>query len=484
MRREDIQAVYREGLDAVVSLVERLFSIIETQQIDIEGLKTQVKELQERLATNSSNSNKPPSSDGFNKQTRSLRKKSQKKRGGQFKHQGSRLGLSDNPDASFFHHPQSCVACGASLEHSPAGVVDERRQVFDLPPLKLEVTEHRVCRKTCPCCGAESVREFPPAVPQGASYGERIKGFLLYLHKAQLLPCERSCQVVKDLFAHPISQGTLQTITRECSAELAEVGEIIRAGIITAEVANFDETGIYVAGKRDWLHTASTDRLTSYECDPQRGREAIERIGILPKFKGVACHDAYSSYLSYACLHSLCNAHHLRELKFLEEVQQREWSREMKELLLKIKERVAQARHSGGERLCQATQTKFVKAYKAILQQGFEREQLEPVLATGKRGRKKQSKAKNLLDRLEKYQAETLRFMGDFSVPFDNNLAERDLRMMKVQQKISGCFRTTEGAKDFCRIRSYISTMRKQGHNLLEALRSVFAGNPIVPDTG
>ncbi len=484
MRRDEIHAVYREGLDAVVLLVERLFSIIETQQIDIEALKTQVKELQERLATNSSNSNKPPSSDGFNKQTRSLRKKSKKKSGGQFGHHGSRLTFSDNPDSLLLHHPQSCLACGASLEHVPAGAVAQRRQVFDLPPVTLQVTEHRVGKKTCLCCGAENVGEFPPAVPPGASYGERIKGFLLYLHKSQLLPVERSCQVVEDLFAHHISQGTLHNITSECSAELAEVCDIIRAGIIKSEVANFDETGSYVAGRRDWLHTASTRRLTFYECDPQRGRAAIERIGILPKFHGVACHDAYSSYLSYACLHSLCNAHHLRELSFLAEVQDREWSREMKALLLKIKERVEKAGHRGVQALCQATQTKFAQAYQSILQRGFEREQLEPVLETGKRGRKKQSKAKNLLDRLEKYQGETLRFMRDFSVPFDNNLAERDLRMMKVQQKISGCFRTKEGAADFCRIRSYLSTMKKQGHNLLEALRSAFAGNPIVPDTG
>jgi len=321
-------------------------------------------------------------------------------------------------------------------------------------------------------------------VPPGASYGERIKGFLLYLHKAQLIPCERSCQIVEDLFSQSISQGTLQTITRTCSEELAAVCEMIRAGIIKAEVANFDETGIYVACQRDWLHTASTKKLTYYECDQQRGRAAIERIGILPKFNGVACHDAYRSYSGYSCLHSLCNAHHLRELKFLEEVQNKAWAVEMKELLLKLKSRVEKALGQGKQALCQATQTRFAKSYQAILQQGFEREAEEPVMETGKRGRKKQSKAKNLLDRLEKNHEETLRFMRDFRVPFDNNLAERDLRMMKVQQKISGCFRTTEGATDFCRIRTYLSTMRKQGHNLLEALSSVFAGNPIVPDTG
>jgi len=486
MRRDEIQTVYEQGLDAVVELVERLFSIIETQRVDVEVLKTQVRELQERLSTNSSNSSKPPSSDGFNKQTRSLRKKSKKKRGGQLGHRGSRLRMSEKPDSTLLHQPQSCSFCGSSLEEVEGRVLDERRQVFDLPPLKLEVTEHRVVKKKCQCCGAENLGEFPVGAHKGASYGERIKGFLVYLHKGQLIPSERSCQIVEDLFSHRVSEGTLQSITRECSAELEEVCAQIKAGIIKAAVANFDETGIYVEQHRDWLHTCSTNHLTYYAFDSKRGRMAMDRIGILPEFNGVACHDALSSYLSYLCRHSLCNSHHLRELIFLEEVQNRVWAFELKRLLLKIKGRVDKARARGKTELSKSGQTRFVNAYKAILQRGFEREREDPAppQPTGKRGRKKQSKAKNLLDRLEKYQEETLRFMRDFRVPFDNNLAERDLRMMKVQQKISGCFRTKEGAKDFCRIRSYISTMKKQGHNLLESLRSVFAGNPLLPDTG
>ncbi len=486
MRRDDIQAVYSEGVDSVVELVERLFSVIETQRVDLEVLQTQVKELQERLAINSSNSSQPPSADGFNKQTRSLRKKSKKKSGGQKGHTGSRLALRAQPDATLVHQRVSCSSCGSSLAEVAGEVLRERRQVFDLPPLKLAVTEHRVSQKRCPGCGAQQVGEFPLAVRKGASYGERIKGFLLYLHKGQLIPSERSCQIVEDLFSHSVSEGTLHRLTREGSAELAAVCDLIKAGVIKAAVANFDETGLYVEQQRDWLHTSSTNRLTSYAVDSQRGRAAIDRIGILPVFKGIACHDALASYLSYLCPHSLCNAHHLRELTFVAEVQNREWACEMKRLLLKIKSCVDQARLSGTTQLSKSAQTRFVHAYQAILQRGFAREQLEPmpVQPRGKRGRQKQSKAKNLLDRLCKYKEETLRFMRDFRVPFDNNLAERDLRMMKVQQKISGCFRTKEGATDFCRIRSYISTMKKQGHNLLESLRSVFAGNPLLPDTG
>ncbi len=486
MRRDEIQAVYSEGVDAVVSLVERLFSIIETQRLDIEVLKTQVKDLQQRLAMTSSNSSKPPSSDGFNKQTRSLRKKSKKKRGGQKGHPGSRLALRELPDSTLLHHPQSCSSCGRSLAEVLPRILDERRQVFDLPPLSVEVTEHRISKKSCPGCRSETLGEFPLDVQKGVSYGSRIKGFLLYLHKGQLIPSRRSCQIVEDLFSQAVSEGTLQTITREGSKELEEGCELIKAAITRAEVVNFDETGIYVEKHRDWLHSSSTNRLTYYAVDSQRGREAIERIGILPRFAGIACHDALASYLSYWCQHALCNAHHLRELTFLQEVQSRIWAGEMKRLLVSIKRAVERARAKRKTALSKSTQTRFVNAYQAILQRGFEREQQElmPRQPRGKRGRKKQSKAKNLLDRLCKYQEETLRFMRDFRVPFDNNLAERDLRMMKVQQKISGCFRTKEGATDFCRIRSYISTMKKQGHNLLEALRSVFAGNPILPDTG
>lgn len=486
MRRDEIQAVYEQGLDAVVELVQPLFTIIQTQQADIQALKAQVKHLLERLAINSSNSSKPPSSDGFNKQTRSLRKKSKKKTGGQKGHKGSRLPMSQKPDFTVLHQPQSCSSCGTSLQEVLPRVVDERRQVYDLPPLKVEVTQHQVSRKTCPWCGRENVGKFPSCVAKGASYGEAIKGFLLYLHKGQLIPSQRSCQIVEDLFSHHVSQGSLQTITTEGSKELEEVCELIKEGIIKAEVANFDETGIYVENHRDWLHTASTKSLTYYAFDSKRGREAMERIGILPVFKGIACHDGLYSYFSYRCRHCLCNAHHLRELTFLQEVQKRDWAKEMKGLLLKIKVGVDKAGAEGKTELRQSTQTRYVNAYRAILERGFERERQEPEPdhPAGKRGRKKQSKAKNLLDRLEKYQEETLRFMRDFRTPFDNNLAERDLRMMKVQQKISGCFRTKEGAKDFCRIRSYISTMRKQGYNLLESLRSVFAGNPLLPDTG
>jgi transposase len=256
----------------------------------------------------------------------------------------------------------------------------------------------------------------------------------------------------------------------------------IKQGVAQAAVGHFDETGRYVAGKRQGLHVASTAQLTHYAPHVKRGTEATTEIGILPVFGGTVVHDGLRSYLSYDCRHSLCNAHHLRALTFIHEQMGQAWAGEMKRLLVEIKAAVAEAQQHGAAALAASQSEDFERRYQASLEQGFVLEQAAPRLPTGRRGRKKQSKAKNLLDRLDQYRRETLAFMSDFALPFDNNLAERDLRMMKVQQKISGGFRTTAGATAFCRIRGYISTLKKQGQHVLAALKSVFAGNPLVPD--
>ncbi len=266
-----------------------------------------------------------------------------------------------------------------------------------------------------------------------------------------------------------------------CAQELAQTEARIKQGVIDSEVAHFDETGMDVEGKRGWLHTASTPQLTHYAYHPKRGSTATEAIGILPEFGGRAIHDAFSAYWRYGCEHGLCNAHHLRELIFVHEQMRRAWAGEMKQVLLDIKRAVDTAKAQTQTRLENDAIKAYAQRYAAVLQAGAEEENKHPPPATGRRGRKKQSKSKNLLDRLEKYQTETLAFMYDFAVPFDNNLAERDLRMMKVKQKVSGCFRTTPGAYAFCRIRSYISTMKKQGHNVIAALKSVFLGTPQLP---
>jgi len=476
LTHEEIRAVYDQGPEAVIALIELLCA-------QLAALTARVKELEDRLATNSHNSSKPPSSDSFTKQTRSLRQPSGRKTGGQPGHPGTTLHQVAVPDQTRVHAPEQCMACGASLADVVGQPDPERRQVFDLPPLKLEVTEHRVLRKACAACGHGNRGTFPEGVTCGASYGTGVKSLLTYLNQGHLLPSARSCEIVADLFGQPLSEGLLEAAVNGCTAALEETETSIKQGLARAEVVHFDETGLYVTGKRMWLHSASTPQLTHYACHDQRGATATQAIGILPTFGGRAIHDGFSSYWQYDCAHGLCNAHHLRELLFAHEQGQRTWAGQMQALLVEIKRAVDSAKAHPQTAALPATQVAaYEQRYVAIVQAGLEEERHDPPPPSGQRGRKKQHKSKNLLDRLAKYQAETLAFMQDFAVPFDNNLAERDLRMMKVKQKVSGCFRTTTGAHAFCRIRSYISTMKKQGHNVITALQSVFSGTPLVPD--
>jgi transposase len=465
---EEIRAVYDQGPEAVLALVERVYALMDQQQAQIAELRARVQALEDQLATNSRNSSKPPSSDSFTKPTRSLRQPSGRKTGGQPGHPGTTLQQVAVPDQTRIHEPAQCVACGASLAEVTGQPDPERRQVFDLPPLKLEVTEHRVMLKECAACGA--------------SDGPGVKGLLTYLNQAHLLPSERSCQIVADVFGQPISEGTLEAAIALCAAELVETETCIKQGLAHAAVAHFDETGMYVEGQRRWLHSASTPQLTHYACHNQRGATATKAIGILPAFGGRAIHDGFSAYWQYDCAHGLCNAPHLRELIFAHEQGQRTWAGQMQALLVEIKRAVDSAKAQAQTALAPTQLADYEQRYGALLQAGLEEEHHDPSPPRGQRGRKKQHKSKNLLDRLAQYQAETLAFMKDFAVPFDNNLAERDLRMMKVKQKVSGCFRTTPGAQAFCRIRSYISTMKKQGHNAIAALKSVFLGTPLRPE--
>lgn len=480
MNRDEIKSVYDRGPEAVIELVERLFDTIAQQQLEIASLTQRVNELESRLKTDSHNSSKPPSSDLSKKKSRSLRPSKGKKSGAQSGHDPHFLRPVDKADRIIVHQVEQCHHCEASL--LDVEVSDYHfRQVFDLPEIKLEVTEHRVEIKHCRVCATRCEALFPDQVSNLTQYGEGIKSLAVYLMNYQLLPYRRSREIMQDLLGQSVAEGTLQSSLKECFQSLGQSEELIRQGVIKAELAHFDDTGFYVEGKRQWLHVASTQTLSYYHHHSKRGRAACDEIGILPHFEGTACHDSFRTYLSYACKHALCNAHHLRELTYLEEELNQKWAAEMKRLLLEIKQSVEEAVEKGAKSLEGEKIESFEGRYEKILKKGYRVESRKPSLATGKRGPKKQSKAKNLLDRLSRYRKETLRFMYDFEVPFDNNLAERDLRMMKVQQKISGSFRSEEGAKIFCRIRGYISTMRKQGHNVLTALKSVFAGQPILP---
>lgn len=474
---EVIGQIVAELAAQVEGLVARLAAV----EAENATLRAENAALRARLATDSHNSSKPPSSDGPGSKPhpKSLRVRSGRKPGGQPGHVGHHVTLVDAPDAVVVHAAAACAVCGQDLAEAVI-VRQERRQVVDLPPIHAEVVEHQVPTKGCPRCGAETAGAFPPEVAAPVQYGPNLATVGVYLTQEQLLPWERTTALLADLFGCPIAEGTLEKAVATCHARLAEVEAAIKAGISQAAVAHFDETGVDVAAKTHWLHVASTASLTFYAPHRKRGQEALVAIGILPTFRGRAVHDGWASYWRYAtCAHALCNAHHLRELTFVEEELGQAWAQDLKELLREIKQTVDTARLQGHPALAPPIREEFATRYDRILAAGLRQNPLPP--PTGQRGRPKRGKAGSLVDRLIAHKEATLAFMDDFAVPFDNNLAERDIRMTKVRQKISGCFRTDVGAQRFCRIRGYLSTLRKQRMPILSSLRQAISGNPPFP---
>ena len=461
--------------------VETLTNRVDFLEAENKELRDEVKDLRGKLAKNSKNSSQPPSSDGYKKpQPKSLRKPSGKKPGGQPGHAGTRLEMVEQPDHVVSHTVEECRQCGCSLEAVEA-VDYRRRQVVDIPPIEFEVTEHRAEITCCPGCGCRNEAAFPAEVNTSVQYGSRIKSLLVYLNQYQLLPYERTCQLVEDLFSHTISQGTLSNWNAECYRNLESTEEQIRQAILASEVVHFDETGIRRQGKLHWLHVAGTKHLTYYGLHARRGKEAMDELGILENYTGCAVHDHWKSYFQFSCDHSLCNAHHLRELTYLAEQEQQGWATSMIELLLEAKETCeATSQNCLAENSAELTSIRF--RYDALIAKGLAQNLPPPETSKKKkRGRRKQSKAKNLLDRLRDFKAETLAFLTHPLIPFDNNQGERDIRMAKLKQKISGCFRGENGGNIFSRIRGYVSTLRKNGLKILDGIQSAFHQSPKLP---
>jgi len=478
LSRDEILAIYQAGPDAMVALVEQLLATQATLEQQVTGLTVRVTELEARLTKDSHNSHQPPSSDGPAKRPRSLRQRSGKKSGGQTGHPGVTRALVDDPAVVIPHRPTVCAECGASLESVPeAG--RERRQVIEIPKPRPEVTEHQAVQKVCPVCQTVTAGEFPAEVAQAVQYGPRAKAAAVYLQTYQLLPYERAVEALGDLLGVYPSEGTLTNAQSTAYTRLAPVEQAIQDSLRQADVAHVDETGIRVAGRTEWVHVMSTHFLTFYAHHAKRGREAFEAIGLLLGFCGRRVHDAWAPYLKLAGLYALCNAHLLRELIGLYEETGQAWVQALLRLLLSMKAAVAQARAAGQTALPPRQRAGFEAAYTRCLNAGLRAN--PPPKPSGKRGRPKQTPARNLLDRLVTQRAAVLAFLHDFAVPFDNNQAERDLRMLKVKHKVSGCFRSPQGAAHFCRIRGYISTLRKQGYSILDGLTSVFAGQPYMP---
>jgi transposase len=448
----------------------------------IEELAAQLEAVQARLAKDSHNSSKPPSSDPLGrKRPRSQRRRSGKKPGGQLGRSGETLHLVATPDEVVEHRPPVCTRCQTPLDETASMVLYERRQVRDLPPVRLVVREHRALHVRCPHCAQVSVGSFPPEASSRAQYGPRLRALAVYLLEQQLIPYARVRELFADLLGAPASVGTLMRWVRQGSQTLRPVEEAIKVALVRAPVLHSDETGVRQAGALAWAHVASTARLTHYAIHAKRGSEATDAIGILPRFTGVSVHDGWKPYRRYMqCRHALCNIHHLRELTFLEEAYQQRWAKDLKTLLLEMKTAVEQARLRGDDRVGAAERSAFVIRYEALLAAGLAANP-PPQRRTGQRGRLKQSPALNLLERLSFGQREVLAFLDDFTIPFDNNQAEQDLRMLKVQQKIAGSFRADSGSEAFARIRGYLSSMRKQGVALLAALQTVFTSQPLYP---
>jgi transposase len=422
--------------------------------------------LERRLGLNSGNSGKPPSSDGLKKPPRvsSLREPSGKKTGGQKGHPGATLRRTEAPDATIDHYPEACAACGEPLTAAMAtGHV--ARQVFDLPePTPLIVTEHRAHDCLCTICGTQTRAAFPDGVTAPVQYGKRIGAFVLYLLHYQLLPEKRLAALMADLFGVKLVTATIARISQDCAHHFMDFADAVRDYVAAAPVKHMDETGFRIGGKTQWLHIASTVWLTFYRVSAKRG-------SLLPKVTGIVVHDHWKPYYTMTgVLHALCNAHHLRELKALVEIEKEAWAHKMQRLLRRACHATNLARELGVP-LNSGLIALIQRRYNAVLAEGLAFHEVQPALAKPRcRGRPPRRVGHNLLLRLSIRKQDVLRFLTDPGVHFTNNLAEQDGRMMKLRQKISGGFRSQNGAKDFAVIRSVLSTARKQGWDLIQTL--------------
>jgi transposase len=445
---------------------------------ELAGARERIAELEERLAKTSRNSSMPPSSDGLGKpppKPRSLRKKSGRKPGGQDGHEGRTLSQVAKPRHERVHEPVSCGKCGAGLAGAPVTGV-ERRQVFDLPPAAVEVTEHQLVERECGC-GHRTKGLAPAGVDAPVQYGPRIAAIIVYLYAGQFLSKKRTAQALAELFGIPLSSGTVAALTARAAGRLDGFLEEIRARIAAAGVAGFDETGLRVEGKLRWVHCARTGKYTLLSCHPRRGTEAMDAMGVLPGFAGIAVHDAWAPYDTYAAPgHQLCCAHAARELQAVADqapAGQWCWAAQAAEALTAMQRLAAGAIAQRRDAIDPAALAAQARLYRSAALIGAR----ETAGRSGKLMKKHNALARRLLGRQDDY----LRFTLDFRVPPDNNGSERDIRMVKLRQKVSGCLRTLTGAKQFCAIRSYLSTAAKHNMTFFDALVMLAEGQPWMP---
>jgi len=489
--REEIHIAYEQGEVAVVELIMGLGMQLEKLAMQLSEQAAAIQELKARLEKDSSNSSKPPSSDGYGKKnsdekrTESLRKSGQKTNGGQHGHKGNTLDQSKTPDHIEVTKVDACAHCGAPLADEDVSGYEER-QVFDIPAIRIEITSFKVEIKICPQCNRENRGQFSDDVTQPTQYGNGVKTWASYFPNQHYVSVERTAQIFEDLLKHRVSEATILKASETLNNHIAPSTEATKELLKKSDIINLDESGLRVKGKLHWLHVVSNKLLTYYQVHAKRGLEAMNHADVIPRFSGIAVHDHWKPYFNYDRFqHALCNAHHLRELLYIEKKYEQDWAKDMSVLLLQINDMVEKFRADGVNLLPVKQLEIFERSYDVIVAKGYESNPHPPPDEnqenTKKRGRKKQTTAQNLLDRLHDYKSATLLFMYDFQVPFTNNLAEQDVRMIKVKQKVSGCFRTFEGSERFVNIRGYISTARKNELNAYDVISDAFNGKPFIP---
>jgi transposase len=446
-------------------------------------LKARVGELEAQVRTNSRNSSKPPSSDGLSKPSpKSLRRPSGRRPGGQAGHEGTTLQQVANPDVVVRHEPPGCGGCGADLHDAPV-VGTQRAQVFDIPPINVHVVEHQIIARRCRC-GTVTHGRAPAEVNAPVQYGPRAQAIMVYLFMGQFLSRERTAHALSDLFGAPVCPATVAAATTRAADTLAPFLSQVSAQIAAAAVAHFDETGLRCEGRLAWLHSASTEKYSLLHAHPNRGKTAMDDMGVLPTFAGTAIHDAFAPYDRYTgATHSLCNSHLLRELAAVAEHHEQTgdtpgpdgwcWATQVTDALLIVKTAVDHVKESGADALAPqmlATQTQFIRHGALIAANTTPANKVE---------QKHRALARRILNRLDDY----LRFATDLTVSFSNNAAEQQIRMVKIRQKVSGCMRTMKGAKEFAAIRSYIATAAKHGITMFDALNRLTSQDPWYPAT-
>jgi transposase len=466
MTEKEANALYDQGREVVVAyLVE---------------ITNRLKAIEVRLNLNSQNSSKPPSTDQKKKnKERSLRKKTERKPGGQPGREGKTLEPVENPDEVIEHRPEICQHCQAKLEGVEANGYT-LRQIFEMPEPKIIVTEHRALCVTCPCCAKQAKAAFPEFVEQPVQYGSRILSFATYLSADHLIPYARVAKIVQEVTGALFCEGTLSTALQKAFVRLGDFETSLVLALAKVGILHVDETGGWINKVRYWFHTRCTKTLTYLFCNKNRGKEATDD---LVPYKGRLVSDFFASYVDLPCLHQFCMAHICRELVGVFERTNQKWALDLKEHLEYCNSACHAARERGATKLWNARN--LALEYDEFVSAGIRANPLAPAVRDAKTKKMKAaslSVARALLERLRTYRMDCLAFLFDLSVPFTNNEAERAIRMLKVKGKISGCFRRLEGATRFCRIRSYLQTCGKQGLNRLECLRSVFLGNPVMPN--